>query len=119
MVRKVLLIEDDPDIRQIYRMLLQHSGWAVVEATTAQKGVDMATGHQPELIILDLGLPGQSGMTVIQELRAGTEAPILVVSGDEDAEPEARRLGATEYILKPFDPFDELLPMIEKVAGAG
>ena len=114
-MRKALLIEDEPDTRQIYRMLLQYRGWAVVEATTAGGGLDMMSGHRPDVVILDLGLPGRSGMGIIGELRARHTAPIVVVSGDDAAEDEVRRRGATAFILKPFDPFDELLPTIEEV----
>jgi DNA-binding response OmpR family regulator len=57
-------------------------------------------------------------MEIIESLRASHDAPIVVVSGDDSVEDEVRRRGAAAYILKPFDPFDELLPVIEQVTSA-
>lgn len=116
-MRKALLIEDDPDTRQIYRLLLQHSGWSVVDAPTAEIGLRFMETHRPQLVILDLGLPKMGGMEIIGQLGAIHAAPILVVSGDEDAAKEAVRRGANAFIVKPFDPFDELLPVIERVVA--
>jgi DNA-binding response OmpR family regulator len=115
---KALLIEDDADTRQIYRLLLQHAGWSVVDAPSGEIGLQLMASHRPQLVLLDLGLPKLSGLEIIEDLLRLHKAPIIVVSGSEESAAEAVRLGAADFLLKPFDPFDELMPMIERVVGA-
>jgi two-component system KDP operon response regulator KdpE len=100
----VLLIEDEPQIRRFLRATLTAHGYRLVEATTAQDGLMQAATCQPELIILDLGLPDLDGLEVTRRLREWTTMPILVLSarGQEPDKIAALDAGADDYVTKPF-----------------
>lgn len=100
----ILVIEDDPQIRRFLRATLEAEGYHFQEALTAAEGIAQAAARQPELILLDLGLPDLSGLEVIREIRAWSQMPIVVVSarGQERDKIEALDLGADDYVAKPF-----------------
>jgi len=100
----VLVIEDEPQIRRFLRATLPAHGYRLLEAETAQEGLTQAAMHQPELIILDLGLPDLDGLDVTRRLREWTTVPILVLSarGQETDKVAALDAGADDYLTKPF-----------------
>jgi len=100
----VLLIEDDPQIRRFLRATLSSHGYQLVEAGTGEEGVSLAASHQPDLIILDLGLPDLDGLTVARRIRQWASTPILVLSarGQERDKVAALDAGADDYVTKPF-----------------
>jgi two-component system KDP operon response regulator KdpE len=100
----VLVIEDEPQIRRFLRATLPAHGYRLLEAETAQDGLTQAAMHQPELIILDLGLPDLDGLEVTRRLREWTTVPILVLSarGQETDKVVALDAGADDYLTKPF-----------------
>jgi two-component system, OmpR family, KDP operon response regulator KdpE len=100
----VLLIEDEPQIRRFLRATLTAHGYRLVEANTAQEGLTQAATRQPELIILDLGLPDLDGLEVTRRLREWTTMPILVLSarGQESDKIAVLDAGADDYVTKPF-----------------
>jgi two-component system, OmpR family, KDP operon response regulator KdpE len=100
----IIMIEDEPEIRRFLRATLQSHGYRLVEAVTAQEGLQAAETRQPELIILDLGLPDMDGLEVIRRLREWTQVPILVLSarGQEADKVAALDAGADDYVSKPF-----------------
>jgi two-component system KDP operon response regulator KdpE len=100
----IIVVEDEPDIRRFLRAALLSSGYRLVEATTGQEGLQAAETRQPDLIILDLGLPDMDGLDVIRRLRAWTVVPIIVLSakGQETVKVAALDAGADDYIAKPF-----------------
>ena len=100
----VVLIEDDREIRRFVRSVLNGSGFQVWEAETAERGLIEAATRQPELVILDLGLPDRDGLDVIRDLRAWTALPILILSarGEEAQKVAALDAGADDYLSKPF-----------------
>jgi two-component system KDP operon response regulator KdpE len=100
----VIIIEDEPEIRRFLRASLLSHGYRLVEATTGQEGLQAAETRQPDLIILDLGLPDMDGLEVIQRLRSWTSVPLVVLSarGQETAKVAALDAGADDYISKPF-----------------
>jgi two-component system KDP operon response regulator KdpE len=100
----VLLIEDEPHMRKVLRTALRARDYAVVEAASAREGLMQAAGRNPELILLDLGLPDMDGLEVTRELRRSTSAPIIVISarGQEKDKVAALDLGADDYLTKPF-----------------
>jgi two-component system KDP operon response regulator KdpE len=102
--RIVLVIEDEAQIRRLLRVSLERNGYQVVEASTGEQGIDQAIAHQPELVLLDLGLPDTDGLTVLRRIREWSQAPVLVVSvrGHEDDKIKALDSGANDYITKPF-----------------
>ncbi|HET9294553.1 MAG TPA: response regulator [Gemmatimonadales bacterium] len=100
----VLLIEDEPHMRRFLRAALRARNYQVVEAATAREGLMQAAGRNPELILLDLGLPDADGLEVTRELRRSTSTPIIVISarGQEQDKVAALDLGADDYLTKPF-----------------
>jgi two-component system, OmpR family, KDP operon response regulator KdpE len=100
----IILIEDEPEIRRFLRATLGSHGYRLFEAVTAQEGLQAAETRQPDLIILDLGLPDLDGLEVIRRLREWTQVPILVLSarGQEADKVAALDAGADDYVSKPF-----------------
>ncbi len=103
-VVNVVLIEDDKEIRRFVHSALGTSGFQVWPAENAERGLIEAATRQPELIILDLGLPDRDGLDVIRDLRAWTAMPILILSarGEETQKVAALDAGADDYLTKPF-----------------
>jgi DNA-binding response OmpR family regulator len=105
--RRVLVIEDDPDIREILEYNLTNEGFDVVSATDGERGLREAAANKPDLILLDLMLPGIPGLEVCRRLRAGRnlkDVPIIMVTakGEEADIVSGLELGADDYITKPF-----------------
>lgn len=100
----ILLVEDDAQIRRFLRAALSAEGYRVQEAVTAEEGLAQAAARQPELILLDLGLPDRDGLEVIRGVRQWGRLPILVLSarGQESDKIAALDLGADDYVAKPF-----------------
>jgi two-component system KDP operon response regulator KdpE len=100
----VLLIEDDANIRRFVKTALQSEGCTVYEAETVQRGLIEAGTRQPDVVVLDLGLPDGDGMTLMRELRTWTEVPVLVLSARtaETDKIAALDAGADDYLAKPF-----------------
>lgn len=101
---EVLLVDDEVQIRRLLRFTLEDAGYAVREADTGHAGLAEFAHKQPELVILDLGLPDMSGIDVVKRLREWSEAPVLVLSvfGQEDSKVAALDAGADDYLTKPF-----------------
>jgi two-component system KDP operon response regulator KdpE len=104
-VTTVLVIEDEPRTVEVLMELTRHLGYVSVAARTGAQGVQMAREQQPDLILLDLGLPDLGGLRVIGQLREFTDAPILVVSGSTQRRRKADALdaGADDFVDKPFE----------------
>ncbi len=100
----VVVIEDDPQIRRFLRPALSSQGFRVVEAASAEEGLAATSTRQPDIIILDLGLPDLDGIEVIRRLREWTAVPIVVLSarGHEKDKITALDAGADDYVSKPF-----------------
>jgi two-component system KDP operon response regulator KdpE len=100
----VLVIEDDPQIRRFLRASLGTHGYRLFEATTGEAGLVEAATRQPDILILDLGLPDIDGLDVIRRLREWTALPIIILSarGQERDKIAALDAGADDYVSKPF-----------------
>ena len=100
----IILIEDEPEIRRFLRATLVSHGYRLYEAINAKEGLQAAETRQPDLVILDLGLPDLDGLEVIRQLREWTQVPILVLSarGQEADKVAALDAGADDYVSKPF-----------------
>ena len=99
-----LIVEDDRAVQKVLRMLFEANSFRVLVADSCERGVRDARSHHPDILIVDLGLPDQDGVHLIEEIRAWSPAPILVLSARTA---EVQRLaafdaGADDYILKPF-----------------
>ena len=101
---EVLLIEDDPQIRRFLRPALIAEEYRLYEAVTGEEGVAQAAARQPDIIVLDLGLPGIDGFEVIRKVREWSRTPIIILSarGREIDKITALDLGADDYVSKPF-----------------
>lgn len=106
----VLLIEDEQEIRRFLRNTLPHHGYRLYEAASGMEGLAQAQARNPDLILVDLGLPDMDGLDVITKLREWTQAPIIVLSarGQEQIKVTALDGGADDYMTKPFG-VEELL----------
>ena len=100
----ILVIEDEPQMQKFLRMSLASEGYRVVEAAKGQEGIDLARTHNPDLVLLDLGLPDMDGTEVTRALREWTARPIIVISarGQEEDKILALDAGADDYLTKPF-----------------
>jgi two-component system KDP operon response regulator KdpE len=110
---KVLVIEDEPEIRRFLRVSLTHNGYRLAEAQTGRQGILEAATGQPDVVILDLGLPDMDGLKVIAELRGWSRVPIIVLSarGQDDDKVAALDAGADDYLTKPFSVVELLARM--------
>jgi two-component system KDP operon response regulator KdpE len=100
----ILLIEDEPEIRRFLRTTLPAHGFRLYETVTGQDGLTEAKARNPDLILLDLGLPDLDGTEVIRQVREWTQVPIIVLSArdQEQVKVAALDLGADDYVTKPF-----------------
>ena len=106
--RTVLLVEDNETIRHAFRILLEDSGYEVLEAASGQEALDHAEAGPPSVILLDLGLPDISGLDVTRRLRAGDRTrnvPVIALTGRalETDETACLEAGCTAYLTKPID----------------
>jgi two-component system KDP operon response regulator KdpE len=101
---KILVIEDEPTMQKFLRTCLSAEGYRLVETTHGKEGIDLARTHNPDAILLDLGLPDVDGMEVTRSVREWSERPIIVISarGQESDKIRALDAGADDYLTKPF-----------------
>jgi two-component system, OmpR family, KDP operon response regulator KdpE len=101
---EILIIDDEPQIRKLLEITLQSSGYVARCAVSAKEGLIMASNHPPELILLDLGLPDESGHAVLQKLRQWYTNPVIILSVQKNEEDIIRALdnSANDYLSKPF-----------------
>ncbi len=112
--KRILVVDDEPPIQRILRRNLTMSGYDVLIAENGEQAIDFVRLHQPDLILLDLWLPGEmDGMSVCMQVRQWTQVPIIVVSArtDEKQKVQALDMGADDYLTKPFNN-DELLARV-------
>jgi DNA-binding response OmpR family regulator len=103
----VLLVDDEDDLRRVMRDLLEREGYSVQEARDGVQALDQVDRHAPDVIVLDLNLPGLDGYGVLSQLRsrnATRNIPVIVLTakGDEENEVRVFELGADDFLSKPF-----------------
>jgi two-component system KDP operon response regulator KdpE len=110
---KILVVDDEPQIRRVLRSTLTFRGYELVEASTGEEGLELARKTKPDLILLDVNLPGISGIETCRELRRSTAVPIimLTVRNAERDKVVALDAGADDYVTKPFG-IEELLARV-------
>jgi two-component system, OmpR family, KDP operon response regulator KdpE len=101
---RILIIDDEPQIRRFLRVSLDAHGFEISEAANAKEALQSLTSDPPALIILDLGLPDRDGQALLPDIRAVSAAPVIVLSVRADEREKVRALdaGATDYVVKPF-----------------
>jgi two-component system, OmpR family, response regulator MprA len=102
---RVLIVEDDADIADVLRRSLRNEGYEVRTSADGAEALDVATGFMPDLVILDLGLPGLDGVEVCRRLRSDGDVPILMLTARAETEDRVTGLdsGADDYLVKPFE----------------
>jgi DNA-binding response OmpR family regulator len=105
-VKTILVVEDEPEIARLARDYLAHAGFTVVTASDGTVGLALARSRRPDLVILDLGLPGMDGLDVARALRRDADTPIVMLTAraDEADRVAGLELGADDYVTKPFSP---------------
>ena len=122
MGRHVLLIEDEPHIAEAIRYLLTRDGWSVTSHGDGADAVEVIRREAPDILILDLILPGRSGQEILTDLRADPALaglPVLVLSarGQAEIRAEAERAGASQFMAKPFGN-EQIIAALRQMAGA-
>src|SRR5262249_13170342 len=109
----ILIIDDEPWINDALKESLEEAGYKAITTTSPHAGLDIARVRSPQAVILDLGLPGVSGMDLLLQLRAWLTIPIMILSGnsDESIKVKALQSGADDYVCKPFS-FAELVARV-------
>ena len=111
---RILVVDDDPKIRTVVRRGLAYEGYRVIEAASGEEGLEKAREHLPDLVILDVMMPGIDGLEVTRRLRAaGGEVAILMLTARDEIKDRVEGLetGADDYLVKPFN-FEELLARV-------
>ncbi len=100
----ILIIDDEPQIRKLLTINLESNDYRHIEAENGETGIKLAASHNPDLVLLDLGLPGMNGQQVLKELRSWYDKPVIILSVQDDEDEIIRALdnGATDYLTKPF-----------------
>lgn len=101
---KVLFIDDEQPIRKLLNHILSSEGYFTFEASNVKEGLNLASLHSPDIILLDLGLPDGSGEDVLKKLREWTKAPIIILTANKADDDKVKLLdmGADDYLVKPF-----------------
>ena len=113
---KILLVDDDANIRQLVNLYLEKEGYEVVMAADGNEAVKLFKSEAPNLVLLDLMLPGMDGMQVCREVRKVSNIPVIMLTAKDETFDKVLglELGADDYVVKPFDP-KELLARIKAV----
>lgn len=100
----ILIIDDEPQIRKLLEIALESNGYTVQQAENGKAGIRLAANHPPDLILLDIGLPDESGHEILEQLRTWYNKPVIMLSVRNSEEDIVRALdhGATDYLTKPF-----------------
>ena len=106
MTIKILTIEDDERIRTAVRFALEDEGWSVLEAETGEQALEVFNSMNPDLVLVDIGLPGIDGFEVCRSLRGASDVPIIMVTARDDTHDVVAGLeaGADDYVTKPIAP---------------
>lgn len=101
----ILIIDDESQIRKILRITLEAKGFRIIEAEDGNTGIVLAASNHPDMIILDLGLPDQDGLSVLHEIRGWSSVPVIILSVRKSEEDIITALedGADDYLTKPFN----------------
>jgi DNA-binding response OmpR family regulator len=112
----ILVVDDERKIREVVRSYLEHEGYAVLEADTGTRAIEVATVASPDLVVLDLMLPDISGEEVARSIRSRSALPIIMLTAkaSEDDRVQGLHIGADDYLVKPFSP-RELVARVQAV----
>ncbi len=118
--RTVVVVEDDPNIADLLDVYLREAGFRVLQAMNGERGLELIAQHQPDMVLLDIGLPDIDGFEVCRRLRAKSNVPVLFLTA-RDGEIDrilGLELGADDYVTKPFSP-RELVARVKAILRRG
>jgi two-component system, OmpR family, KDP operon response regulator KdpE len=120
---RILVVDDEPQIRRSLQVNLEQSGYAVETVETGESALSSFLNRRPDVVILDLIMPGMGGVEVVRRIRQSSTVPIIVLSamGEEARKVEALELGADDYMTKPFgmdELFARIRSLLRRAAGA-
>ena len=104
--QRILVIDDEPDIRRTLKMTLEYEGYEVLTAGSGNEGLERARSERPDAVLLDIKMPGLDGLEVLERLKAqGSDAEVLIISGHGDISDAVRatKLGAFDFLEKPLE----------------
>ena len=115
-MKKVLVVDDDPNIVEVLRLYFDKDGFAVISCLSGDRAVDTLMAAKPDLVVLDLMLPGKDGYDICREIRKTSDVPIIMLTARTDTLDKVvgLELGADDYVQKPFEP-KELLARVKAV----
>jgi two-component system, OmpR family, KDP operon response regulator KdpE len=110
---KILVVDDEPQIRRVMRATLSAQGYSIIEAPNGTAALEKLRGERPDLVLLDMNMPGMDGLETCREIRANSSVPIIIltVRGGEKDKVRSLDAGADDYVTKPFS-MEELLARI-------
>jgi CheY-like chemotaxis protein len=114
--RRILVVDDEPGIVRVLRIKLKLHGYEVIGTTSGAEAVELARERQPDLILLDILMPGMTGTEVMERVRAFSNVPVIILTARPDIRQIAIKMGADDYLSKPFDP-DRMLEKIKAILG--
>ena len=105
---RILIIDDEEPIRFSLRGILEDEGYEVLEAATAEEGLEVADAERPDLVFLDIWLPGMDGLQVLKEIRKTSKVPVIMLTARDETFDKVLglELGADDYVTKPFNPLE-------------
>jgi DNA-binding response OmpR family regulator len=123
MARRIVLVEDEPNIVEAMSFILSRAGWEVTTHSNGETAAEALRAARPDVVVLDVMLPGRSGYDILRELRADPEfarLPVLMLTarGQKKDRELAAELGVTRFMTKPFSNA-ELLAVLGEIAGGG
>ncbi len=116
MPQAILVVEDDNTIRELVEMILSQAGYQVTTAEDGREGLELLRRARPDLILLDIAMPGIDGLEVLNRIRQrGFSMPVLMMTANSSAQVvrDVMALGGNGYLLKPFEP-EELVARVKK-----
>jgi len=111
---RVLLVDDEPGILRVLAIQLKHSGFETIGTTSGAEAVELARSKNPDAVLLDVLMPGMSGLEVLERLREFSSVPVIIFTANPKIIEIANRMGVNECIAKPYDP-DRLVEKITSV----
>jgi DNA-binding response OmpR family regulator len=115
--RRVLVVDDEPGIVKVLGIKLKLHGYEVIGTTSGAEAVELARQREPDVMLLDILMPGMSGMEVLERVRTFSQVPVIVFTARPDVLQIAMNMGAADFIAKPFDP-DQMVEKIRCLLGS-
>lgn len=120
---RILIVEDEREIAEVLGLYVENGGFTVARATTFQEALRQHSQFQPDLVLLDIGLPGGDGLDVLTAMRRKVDTPVIMVTAvdDEVTKLSSLRIGADDYVVKPFNPsevVERIRAVLRRVRGA-